>query len=62
MNVVEEWARLRCLCESKGWPMGHNDIWIAATASTHGYPLVTCDQDQARIEDPALEVIFLPVP
>jgi predicted nucleic acid-binding protein len=42
--------------------MSHNDIWIAATASTRGYPLVTSDKGQARIEDPALEVIFLPPP
>jgi predicted nucleic acid-binding protein len=60
---LDEWARLRHLCEQRGWVMSHNDLWIAATASTRGYPLVTCDQDQLRLDDdPAIEVIYFPPP
>lgn len=60
---LEEWARLRYLCHGKGWICGDNDLWIAATASTRGYPLVTCDQDQERLRvDPALTVIYFPPP
>jgi tRNA(fMet)-specific endonuclease VapC len=61
LKIVDEWARLRALCEANGWSMAHNDIWIAATASSRGWPLVTCDKDQERIDDPALEVLYLPV-
>lgn len=61
--VLDEWARFRFFREKEGWALGDNDLWIAATASTRGHPLVTCDEGQARLDaDPALEVIFLPVP
>jgi len=60
--VVDEWARLRLSSKQNGWNVGDNDLWIAATASARGYPLVTCDGDQARIADPSLEVIHLPAP
>lgn len=60
---LDEWARLRYLCYEKGWTCGDNDLWIAATASTRGYPLVTCDQDQERLKvDPALTVIYFAPP
>ncbi|CAN5193136.1 hypothetical protein BH24ACT23_BH24ACT23_00620 [soil metagenome] len=61
--VIDEWARFRLLRKTEGWAIGDNDLWIAATASTRGHPLVTCDEGQARLgADPALEVVFLPVP
>lgn len=61
--VLDEWARFRLLREKEGWAIGDNDLWIAATASTRGHPLVTCDKGQARLDaDSALEVIFLPAP
>jgi len=57
---LDEWARLRQLSERSGWAMTDNDLWIAATASTRGYPLVTCDNDQLRLDaDPAIEVLYL---
>jgi predicted nucleic acid-binding protein len=59
--VLDEWARLRLLREQKGWAISDNDLWIAATASTRGHALVTCDRGQARLgADPGLEVILLP--
>jgi predicted nucleic acid-binding protein len=62
MKIVDEWARLKHVSAGSGWNVGDNDLWIAATASTRGYPLVTCDADHGRISDPAVEVIHLPPP
>lgn len=61
-TVVDEWARLKNLSQSNGWNVSDNDLWIAATASTRRHPLVTCDKDQARIDDPALDVVYLRMP
>lgn len=58
-TVLDEWARLRLLSKGNGWNVGDNDLWIAATASTRRWALVTCDSDQARIVDAAVEIIHL---
>lgn len=60
-TILDEWARLKLLSRQNGWNLADNDLWIAATASARHHPLVTCDADQARIEDPRLEVIHLAV-
>jgi predicted nucleic acid-binding protein len=61
--MVETPADERLLCDTRsGWNIADNDLWIAATASTRGYPLLTCDSDQARISDPGVTVIHLPPP
>jgi predicted nucleic acid-binding protein len=62
LTIVDEWARLKVLSRLNGWNVADNDLWIAATASARGHALVTCDADQARIDDPALEVVHLPAP
>jgi predicted nucleic acid-binding protein len=62
MPTVDEWARLKVLSKRNGWNVGDNDLWIAATASARGHALVPCDSDQARIDDPNLEVLHLSVP
>ncbi len=62
LTIVDEWARLKVLSRQNGWNVADNDLWIAATASARGHALVTCDADQARIDDPALEVVHLPAP
>jgi len=59
--IIDEWARLKLLSRRNGWNLADNDLWIAATASARGHALVTCDGDQARIEDPRLEVLHLPM-
>ena len=59
-TVLDDWARLKVASVTSGWGVGDNDLWIAATASSRGWPLVTCDRDQKRIEDARLEVIYLP--
>lgn len=61
-EILNEWARLKQLCGQAGLSVGDNDLWIAATASSRGMPLVTCDRDHARITDDRLEVIYLPAP
>lgn len=62
LTIVDEWARLKVLSRQNGWNVADNDLWIAATASARRHALVTCDADQARIDDPALEVVHLPAP
>jgi predicted nucleic acid-binding protein len=61
LAVVDEWARLKVLSRQNGWNLADNDLWIAATASARGHALVTCDADQARIDDPSLDVLHLRV-
>ena len=58
---LDEWARLRDAARRSGVALGDNDLWIAATASTRGHPLLTCDRDHQRL-DPHLpvEVICMP--
>ena len=60
-TILEEWARLKLLSRQNGWNLADNDLWIAATASARRHALVTCDADQARIDDRRLEVIHLAV-
>lgn len=62
LMIVNEWARLKVLSRQNGWNVADNDLWIAGTGSARGHALVTCDADQARIDDPALEVVHLPAP
>lgn len=58
---LDEWARLRDLAKRSGIAISDNDLWIAATASTRDHPLVTCDQDQVRLDDELpVDVIYLP--
>jgi predicted nucleic acid-binding protein len=61
LTIIDEWARLKLVSRQNGWNLADNDLWIAATASTREHALVTCDGDQARIVDPSLEVLHLPV-
>jgi predicted nucleic acid-binding protein len=62
-DFVGEWARLRSQAKKRGISIGDNDLWIAATAHTRGYPLVTCDRDHERIaDDLGVEVVFLAPP
>jgi predicted nucleic acid-binding protein len=47
---LDEWARLQNESKAHGLNVGQNDLWIAATATTRGHPLVTCDDDQVRLK------------
>lgn len=54
-SVAEAWARLRVLLREGGHRMPINDSWIAATALALSLPVVTQDDDFARVT--GLEVI-----
>lgn len=56
--VADEWARLRLLVADAGRRINVNDTWIAATALTHGVPVVSQDHDyQTLAEISGLQVI-----
>ena len=42
--IANAYGRLKAALESQGLNLDDNDLWIAATAITHGYVLVTRDQ------------------
>lgn len=44
-DVAHVWAKLRVDLTDAGRRMRANDAWIAATALTHGVPVVTQDAD-----------------
>ena len=41
--------------------MGKNDIWIAATAATFNFPLITTDKDFNHLHDVFLDVIYIDI-
>jgi predicted nucleic acid-binding protein len=43
--VGRTWAGMRSYLAASGRRVGPNDIWIAATAATHGIPVITQDAD-----------------
>jgi len=49
MAIVNECARLRAACRRRGVTVPDNDIWIAATANSRGWP---CVMRQALRRDP----------
>ena len=58
---LDEWASLRDYSRRKGCQAGDNDLWIASTANTRNFPLVTCDKDHDRLDDHMrVPVIYLP--
>jgi predicted nucleic acid-binding protein len=44
------WAQLRVLLAEAGRRINVNDLWIAATASSRGLPVVTQDDDFAAVD------------
>ncbi|HXF30381.1 MAG TPA: type II toxin-antitoxin system VapC family toxin [Solirubrobacterales bacterium] len=60
---IEEWSRLMAAARSRGVKLSDNDLWIAATASSRGHALVTCDRDHERIAaEMPVEVVYLAPP
>ena len=43
-EVAVEYARLRSATESLGRPVAANDLWIAASATANGLPIVTLNR------------------
>ncbi len=60
MATVDECARLRAACRSRGVTAPDNDIWIAATANAREWPLVSCDRHFEAI--PHVDHILLDAP
>ncbi len=52
--IADAYGRLKGSLESQGLTPGDNDLWIAATALTLGYLVVTRDQIFSRV--PGLQV------
>lgn len=57
LEVSETWAHLWVWARADRESMGDNDLWIAATAVSRGWPLVGCDRH--FIDLPDLEYIYL---
>ena len=55
-GVLDRYVELRARFFSQ---LGDNDMWIAATALSRGWPLVTCDLDYCLLKD-ELKLIYLP--
>ena len=49
--VALEWARLRVQLAEAGRRVNVNDLWIAATASANGLPVVTQDGDYEPLQE-----------
>ena len=46
---IRHYARLRGALTRAGTPIPENDLWIAALAVEHGWPLATRDAHFARV-------------
>jgi predicted nucleic acid-binding protein len=49
-EVAAAWARLRVHLIERGRRINVNDLWIAATATANGLPVVTQDDDFAPLD------------
>ena len=56
-GVAWQYGRIYRYLRSNGMLIGNNDLWIAATAVTHAYPVVTKDADHYR-RVPDLDVLM----
>jgi tRNA(fMet)-specific endonuclease VapC len=43
--ILQDYATIDAYCKTKGFTLGKNDLWIAATASAMGATLLTTDKD-----------------
>jgi len=57
LEVSETWAHLSVWAKRQGRGIGDNDLWIAATAASRGWPLVGCDRHFIGLPD--LEYLYL---
>jgi tRNA(fMet)-specific endonuclease VapC len=48
-QTSEQYGRIRAELAEAGRPIPENDIWIAAVALQHGWPLATRDEHFGRI-------------
>jgi predicted nucleic acid-binding protein len=50
-GVYERYASVSSAMRDAGKPVEHNDMWIAATALTTGFTILTVDQDFLQLRD-----------
>jgi len=50
LEVARNYGRVNLALRTKGKPIPQNDLWIAATALTHGLILATGDRHFAEID------------
>ncbi len=53
-QIANTYGSLKATLESRGLSLDDNDLWIAATAMTHGFIVVTRDQIFSKV--PGLQV------
>jgi len=56
LETANQYGRIQALLRAKGRPIPQNDIWIAATAVSHGMTLVTLDQHFNWIDGLPVEI------
>ncbi len=54
-SIVEAYAEIDDYSRRRGYPMGKNDVWIAATAHVTGARLLTTDKDFDHLQGVFLE-------
>ena len=54
-QTAREYAQIRAQLRRAGTPIPENDVWIAALAKEHGWPLATDDEHFRRIAGLRLE-------
>lgn len=59
-DTVPPYAAIHDELRRRGTPVGHNDMWIAATAYQHGLRVLTLDADFRRIPQVVVECIESP--
>ncbi len=58
-HILEAYAVIDSYTQSKGQPMGKNDLWIAATAHALSAILITTDKDFDSISPIFIERVFI---
>jgi tRNA(fMet)-specific endonuclease VapC len=48
--TLERYAELDAWCVKRGWSLGKNDLWIAASAAVTGAMILTVDKDFDALE------------
>lgn len=57
-TVLDKYAEIDCFLIEKGYSLGDNDVWIAATAAAAGAILLTSDKDFDPLHDVFLTRIY----
>lgn len=58
-SIIADYAEIDHESDQKGIKMGKNDVWIAATAKTTRYQLMTMDRDFDHLSPDYLSLIFI---